>query len=214
MNLKRRNAGQLDASCCPPGEGRRRRGSQLERAIFDAVVAELGDAGYEGLTMEGVAHRAQTGKAALYRRWPSKQALVVDALDATMPCFDETPGTGSVRTDLIELLGRMAVNISSPTGCAMQSVLGNSQCSPSMLGLIRDRVLEPRRRMLIDAVRQGMERGEVRADVAAELAAEVGPSMIVQRYLTEGPPVTHKMAVEIVDEVIMPMLAPRGDHDG
>lgn len=186
----------------------------MERAIFDAVVAELSESGYEGLTMEGVAHRAHTGKAALYRRWASKEALVVDALHATMPCLDEPPDTGSVRADLVELLGRMAVTMSSPTGCAMQSVMGNANCSPSMVGLIRDRVLEPRRQMLVDAVRQGIKRGEVRADVAAELAADVGPSMIVQRFLTEGPPITHRVVVEIVDQVIMPLLEPRGDHDG
>src|SRR5438093_6245104 len=54
----------------------------------------------EGLTMEGVAAGAQTGKAAVYRRWPSKEDLVADALEAGLPRFEEVPDLGSVREDL------------------------------------------------------------------------------------------------------------------
>ena len=56
----------------------RRRGEALERALYEATLAELSDVGYGGLTMEGIAARAHTGKAALYRRWGSKQELVHD----------------------------------------------------------------------------------------------------------------------------------------
>lgn len=63
----------------------RRRGPVLERAILDAALEQLSTVGWNGLTMEGVAAQAQTGKAAVYRRWPSKEDLVADALAAGLP---------------------------------------------------------------------------------------------------------------------------------
>ncbi|MEO7262767.1 MAG: helix-turn-helix domain-containing protein, partial [Jatrophihabitantaceae bacterium] len=58
----------------------RKRGVALERAIKDATLAELACGGYGSVTIESVAARAQTGKASIYRRWPTKQELVLDAL--------------------------------------------------------------------------------------------------------------------------------------
>ena len=63
----------------------RRRGKVLEHAIFEAVLDELVSSGYAMFSMEAVANRAQTGKASLYRRWGSREALVLDALQALLP---------------------------------------------------------------------------------------------------------------------------------
>src|ERR1022692_411234 len=86
---------------CPQRPGTRRRGEQLENAIFDAILGELAEVGYHRLTMEGVAARAGTGKGALYRRWPSRESLVLAALRGRLPSLDEQPDTGSVRGDLV-----------------------------------------------------------------------------------------------------------------
>ena len=67
----------------------RRRGDKLEHALYAAALAELADVGYGRLTMEGIAARARTGKAALYRRWPTKHALVLDALCHALPPLPE-----------------------------------------------------------------------------------------------------------------------------
>ena len=84
----------------------RRRGAVLERAILEAALDQLSTVGWNGLTMEGVAAGAQTGKAAVYRRWPSKEDLVADALQAGLPSLDDVPDMGSVREDLLELCRR------------------------------------------------------------------------------------------------------------
>lgn len=84
----------------------RRRGAVLERAILDAALEQLSTVGWNGLTMEGVAARAQTGKAAVYRRWPSKEDLVADALKAGLPSLTEAPDLGSVRTTCWNCAGR------------------------------------------------------------------------------------------------------------
>lgn len=204
--IKREHQRSTRQMCCPPGT--RRRGETLELAIFDAVIAELADAGYDALTMEGIAARAQTGKAALYRRWPSKKELVLDALQAAMPPIDGPPDTGSVRGDLLALLGRMAKTMSSPTGCAMQYAVGNLKRNPDISQAVYARVIEPRLQLMVDALRRGAGRGEVRPDAVSRLVAEVGPSLIVQKLVRDGPPVTKKTVEAIVDEVVMPMLRP------
>jgi AcrR family transcriptional regulator len=180
----------------------------LEQAIFDAVVEQLGTAGYGGLTMEGVAAAAHTGKAALYRRWPSKEELVIDALQHRMPALDDPPNSGSVRADMLALLGRMARTINSPTGCAIQSVMTESQRDRDFLRLVHTRVIQPRKRMMMDVLRRGAERGEVRPEAISELTAEVGPAMVVYHFLLDGPPVTPRMVKAIVDQALMPMLRP------
>jgi len=191
---------------CPLGT--RRRGEILERAIFDAVLAELAEVGYDALTMEGAAGRAHTGKAALYRRWSSKQALVLDALHRALPPVDDPPDTGSVRGDLLAFLGRMADTINSPTGAAMQAVVGHLKRHPDIAQAVQARVIEPRRRLIMDALRRGADRGEVRPDAVTRLVAEVGPALIVHKFMTQGPPIPKKTVRAIVDEVIMPILRP------
>src|ERR687892_2888452 len=109
--------------CGPPQRRSRRRGETLERAIFDAVLDQLQAVGYVGLTMEGVATCAHTGKAALYRRWPRKEDLVVDALDHALPSIADLPDHGSVRDDLLDLLRQLAAMVNSGTGCAVRCLL-------------------------------------------------------------------------------------------
>lgn len=192
--------------CYPPAT--RRRGEILERAILKAVIDELAETSYDALTMEGVATRACTGKAAIYRRWPSKQELVLDAIHFAMPPMTDPPDTGSVRGDLLVLLGRMAESMSSSTGCAMQYVFSNLKRDPDISEAVYARVIEPRQKMFVEALRRGAERGEVRPDAVSRLVAEVGPSLIVQKFVTEGPPVRSETVEAIIDEVVMPMLRP------
>jgi AcrR family transcriptional regulator len=191
-----------------PCEHRRRRGDVLEQAIYDAVVEQLGTVGYGALTMEGVAGQARTGKAALYRRWPSKDELVVDALQHRMPAVQDPPDTGSVRADVLDVLGRMARALNSPTGCAIQNIMSEAQRDRDFLRLVHSRVIQPRKRMMTDVLRRGAERGEVRADAGSGLLAEVGPAMLIYHFLVEGPPVTPHTVKTIVDQVLVPMLRP------
>ena len=94
----------------------RRRGEELENALLDAAWEELATAGFASLTMESVAARAKTGVAVLYRRWPNKDDLVLAAIDhyrRTHPV--ETPDTGTLRGDLLALLGELQRRRSSFT---------------------------------------------------------------------------------------------------
>ena len=193
---------------CPPPAATRRRGETLEQAIFQAVLDQLQAVGYARLTMEGVAGCARTGKAALYRRWPRKEDLVVDALDHAMPSLTDLPDHGDVREDLLELLRRLAAMVNSGTGCALRCLLAEVDREHPFARLLHERVFAPRKHAFRAVLRRAADRGQLRADTASELVADVGPAMVVQRFLAEGPPVPDDYLVSIVDQVVLPLLRP------
>ena len=188
-----------------PGAPTRRRGDALERAIYDAVFHQLQTVGYSRLTMEGVAGCAQTGKAALYRRWAGKDDLVVDAIDHALPSLADLPDHGDVREDLLR---RMAAMVNSPTGCALQCLLAQADRDHQFSVLLHERVLAPRKGSFLAVLRRAADRGQVRPEAASQLVAEVGLAMVVQRFLVDGPPVPDDYVVSVLDEVVMPLLRP------
>jgi Bacterial regulatory proteins, tetR family len=97
----------------------RRRGRALDEAIYRATLDELAEHGYAKLTMEGVADRARAGKASLYRRWPTRVELVLDAVAHTLPDPLTVPDTGSLR-GWRDRQGRRCAACSA-TSCATRS---------------------------------------------------------------------------------------------
>jgi AcrR family transcriptional regulator len=195
-------------SWVPPHGRTRRRGEILERAIFDAVLDQLQAVGYVGLTMEGVATRAHTGKAALYRRWPCKENLVVDAIEHALPSPTDLPEHGNVRDDLLDLLRRLTAMLNSPAGCALQCLMSETERDEAFARLLHERVKEPRKRMFLDLLARGVARGQVRPAAATQLVAEVGPALVMQRFIADGAPVPDDYVVSVVDDVVMPLLRP------
>ena len=193
---------------CPPQAATRRRGETLEQAIFEAVLDQLQAVGYARLTMEGVAACAHTGKAALYRRWPRKEDLVVDALDHAMPSLAELPDTGSLREDLLVLLRRTAAMANSATGCALRCLLAEVDREHPFARLLHERVFAPRKQAFRAVLERAADRGQVRADTAGQLVADVGPALVIQRFLAEGPPVPDDYVIAVLDEVVLPLLRP------
>jgi AcrR family transcriptional regulator len=193
-----------------PRTSTRRRGDALECAIYEAVFHQLQTVGYTGLTMEGVAACARTGKAALYRRWTGKQDLVVDAIDHALPSLADLPDHGDVRDDLLDLLRRMAGMVNSPTGCALQCLLAEVDRDHQFSALLHERVLAPRKGSFLAVLERAADRGQVRREAVNPLVAEAGLAMVVQRFLVDGPPVPDAYVVSVLDGVVMPLLRPVG----
>jgi AcrR family transcriptional regulator len=186
----------------------RRRGLDLETAILDATLDILAEGGMAALTMEGVAAAAHTGKASVYRRWPSKEDLLVDAMDHALPPIAVPPNTGSVRDDLLAMLRIMLEAVNSRSGCALQAFMFDNSVDKALIQVVKARVMEPRQQMLIDALARGRDRGEVRPNAVELRTAEVGPALIVHQFLMHGPPVQDAFVVDLVDNVLMPLLRP------
>ncbi|MFD0684716.1 TetR-like C-terminal domain-containing protein [Actinomadura fibrosa] len=189
--------------------GTRRRGGALEAAIYEAVFAQLETVGYRGLTMEGVAAAARTGKAALYRRWTSKDALVTDALKHVLPDSPGEPSTGSVRTDLLETLKALRDTLIACRGAAFKVLKEEAEDGKGLLHeVIRERISEPVREMMYRSLVQGAERGEVRPGAVTRRIANVGPALIVYHNLTEGGEIPDDHLASVVDEILMPIVRP------
>ncbi|MGW7350501.1 TetR/AcrR family transcriptional regulator [Streptomyces sp. NPDC054784] len=189
----------------------RRRGAELERAILEAALEQLGTQGWTGLTMEGVAARARTGKAAVYRRWPSKGDLVADALRAGLPELAGPPDHGDLREDLIDLCGRMLDAMYSRSGIALRAILDECDRTEAerFHELVTCGVVEPGKQLIVDILRRGVERGEVREDATGELVADVVPAMMMYRHKVVGAPLDESDIAAMVDQVMLPLLAPR-----
>ncbi|MGW6690259.1 TetR/AcrR family transcriptional regulator [Streptomyces sp. NPDC054961] len=182
----------------------RRRGAVLEKAIFDAVFEELRHVGYGKLSMDGVANRARTGKAGLYRRWSSKETLVLDALRNVLPIPGELPAEGNVRDDVLMLLRCMQTALNSAHGAVLPAAAADIDggCART----VRDCVIQPCREMLSQALERGVGQGDVRAEAVTEMAVGIGPSMLIGRVVTEGAPIPDEYVVSLVDDVLMPLI--------
>ncbi len=196
------------AAARPEGASLRRRGPVLEKAILEATLDQLGSVGWNGLTMEGVAVGAQTGKAAVYRRWPSKEDLVADALQAGLPALDEAPDLGKVREDLYELCRRVRDVMYSKPGFALRAVLHecDAESAERFHDLIVTGVVEPSARLFSEVLQRGIARGEVRADANDDLVLDVIPAMLMYRSkvcASEWPDVE---IADLIDRIMLPLL--------
>ncbi|MEU5111228.1 TetR/AcrR family transcriptional regulator [Streptomyces longwoodensis] len=190
----------------------RRRGAVLERAILDAALEQLGTVGWNGLTMEGVAAGAQTGKAAVYRRWPSKEDLVADALQAALPRLDEAPDLGTVRKDLLALCCTARDAMFSRPGIALRAVI--HECDPAQVErfqtLIFEGVVRPTVELLHQVISRGIERGEVRPDATNGYVFDAVPAMMMYRSKVRGCEWEDQELEEMVDQLMLPLLRPHG----
>ncbi|WP_405790917.1 TetR/AcrR family transcriptional regulator [Streptomyces sp. NBC_00029] len=192
-------------SAASPG---RRRGPELERAILDAALEQLSTVGWNALTMEGVAVGAHTGKAALYRRWPSKADLVADALRTGLPRIGDIPDCGSIREDLRLLCVRMRDVMHSRAGQALRSVL--HECdhmhADRFRGVIWSGVHEPAQHLIRELVGRGIDRGDVRADATGPFVVDVIPAMLMYRAKVCGSEWGDAEIAALIDEVMVPLL--------
>src|SRR5947199_2908056 len=104
-----------------PNRGGRPRDPSRDGVIRAAILRLLADVGYGALTMDAVASEAGVGKATIYRRWRTKQDLVVDTISDLNRAGSITPDTGSVEGDLREMMHQMVAIIAGPTGAATLS---------------------------------------------------------------------------------------------
>ncbi|MFF0225082.1 TetR/AcrR family transcriptional regulator [Streptomyces sp. NPDC004629] len=190
----------------------RRRGAVLESAILDAALEQLSTVGWNGLTMEGVAAGAQTGKAAVYRRWPSKEDLVADALQAGLPRMDEAPDLGSVREDLLALCLQARDAMFSRPGFALRSVIHecDTMQAERFHSVIIGGVVEPAIKLLHEIIIRGIARGEVRPDAANSYVCDAIPAMMMYRTKMCASEWSDRDVQEMIDQLMLPLLRPEG----
>jgi AcrR family transcriptional regulator len=194
----------------------RKRGAALEDAILEAAFAELTEVGYTAFTVEGVAARARTGKASIYRRWPTKQRLVLDTLCTTLPtpaaCGLDLPDLADSVTT-VDALHTVATAIAgvlrSPVGGVVRAVKCEAAVDPALAREVDERFQAPRRAAMLRLLARGVARGEVRPEAVSPLVADVLPAVLFHRSVMLGEDVDEAAAAQIVDEVMIPLVEAR-----
>jgi AcrR family transcriptional regulator len=184
----------------------RRRGAALESAILDAVLAELAEVGYARLSVERVAERAGASKASLYRRWPSKVELVMDAVYHLLPDPASPPDTGSLRGDLLAMMRAVAEQLAGPAGQALGGVLSDALGDPDMARRVRSYARGTSQAGMREIVRRAVARDEVDPAAVTERRLETGHALLRHQFITRGVPIPDHVIVEIADEVMIPLL--------
>jgi AcrR family transcriptional regulator len=186
-------------------EGRRPgrpRSEQAEQAIIDAALELFGERGVEGVCVEAVAARAGVGKATIYRRWSSKEELLLAALGSMKSPMSD-PSTGNVRDDLIELLSILILDVADPRFSRQFAMLhGEGSAYPRILAKYTETVTEPRREVIRTVLRRGISRGELREDLDVDVAMLALTGAVMARGKHDPTPVSPGFAARVVDELL------------
>lgn len=182
----------------------RRRGTQLEAAIFQATWEELEENGYNRLTMENVAARANTSKPVLYRRFSGKGELVLAAIRSRVPTpEEEIPNTGELRADLLAVMENMNRNlkrIGPKTLHGLMVDLGDRSLTDMLFPSGRSH------HTVQTILRRAEERGEVELGRLPLRILALPADLMRHEILMSYEPVSDEAIREIVDEIVLPLI--------
>jgi AcrR family transcriptional regulator len=182
----------------------------VDEAIGAAVVGLLGDVGYDELTMAGVAAAAGVSTATLYRRWRSKEDLVVGVLREST---EDTPipDTGSLLGDCRAVLRLAFTGANQEAARKLSGLITAMNRHPTLADAIRRNLIVPRRAGLKAMLQRARERGEVAADVDDDMVIDLMFGPVYHRLLITGQPSTRRAAdhlAELVTRAVEPPTAP------
>ena len=179
----------------------RPRSEKARKAILGAAAELLLARGLSAVSMDAVAERAGVSKATIYRWWPTKETLALDALytewDTTRPSPRDT---GSLRGDLLAMMRPWARLASSrPYGRVLAALITEAQTDPVFAAVYRQRLLEPRRDQARAVFLRAIERGEIPADTKVEVALDLLYGPLYHRLLHGHAPLNDRFTQDVID---------------
>jgi AcrR family transcriptional regulator len=192
--LRQRSAGRLDRSRDP--------------AILNAALAALTEHGYDATNMDDIAARAGVGKAAIYRRWSSKAALITDTIAYWRPDLltSEAPDTGSLAGDLDALVKRVGRNENDLlTSDVVLRVALEATRDPELATSLDDLTVFRGQRVFSTILAQAAARGEISADRDWSMVADVALAMGLLQVV-RGQTVDAKFVRRVIDNIVLPAV--------
>ncbi|HEX8818038.1 MAG TPA: TetR/AcrR family transcriptional regulator C-terminal ligand-binding domain-containing protein [Terriglobales bacterium] len=175
----------------------RPRSEQARRAIFRSTLKLLRRSSFPDLTIESIAADANVGKATVYRWWPNKGALVVDAFASSAEDELHFPDTGSVYRDLTLQMAQFLGILRSQRGKIVAALLGGGQSDPELLEAFRERFLRPRRQEAYNTLRRAIERGELPASLDLDVLLDTLYGAIYMRLVIQHDELSEAFTTEI-----------------
>ncbi|MFC7791008.1 TetR/AcrR family transcriptional regulator [Streptomyces cinereoruber] len=178
----------------------RRRGTARTDALLQVTLELAAEVGYAGLSIEAIARRAEVGKHTIYRRWPSKAALLMDALHRAWTTDLDHRDTGDVHHDLREQFVRSAAALSEPPiGPVYRAVIAEAQSDPALRAALDERFLHTVEQRTLDRIALGQRTGELRADMDLTFATEILCGGLYYRHLLTTRPVDETAIDNLLD---------------
>lgn len=186
----------------------RRRGAELDAAIFDAVLTELRDVGFADLTVEGVARRAGTSKAVLYRRWSTKLEMVVTALANTNLADITAPDTGTLAGDLRATINEVLERLRAQGREVTLGIMAGAAAdpNPSSLAVLRTKATA----LSAVVIGRARDRGEIGTAPIPTTAATLAFDLLRFRFLMEGT-VSAEAVDDIIENAAVPLIHAHAD---
>ena len=177
--------------------------ARAHKAIIDATLELLRSVRYTDLTMEAIAAKARVGKATVYRWWPSKGAVVAEAIGSTLR-VEDPPETGDFRADLVAALDVSISNYSRSDGAVLIAALVSDLVDdPALLASFLEDFVLPRRRVVTDLIERGIRAGYIAKDRDPELLMDMWAGAVIYRGLMKHLSITDDLATRLVDAVLV-----------
>jgi AcrR family transcriptional regulator len=180
----------------------RPRSEQARQAILYSTLKLLQHTGFPDLTIEAIAAEAGVGKTTVYRWWPTKGALVVDAFASSAEHALHFPDTGSVYRDMSLQMNQFLGILRTRRGRIVAALLGAGQSDPELLEAFRDRFLRPRRQEAYKTLRRGIERGELPKRLDLDLVLDILYGAIYMRFLIRHDELSENYVKEVCRVVL------------
>jgi len=187
----------------------RKRDLTRDPEIMNCALEVLAETGYEGMTVDMVAARAKAGKATIYRRWPSKAELVLDAVACikkadTAP--ERLPDTGTLRGDLVAMIKPHSIEDGERKLQIMAGLASMLTSSPELADAVNAAIINPRAEVNKLFLKRAIDRGEIPPDVDVESLSMVSASMAAHRTLLQRKPIDRAFLISLIDGVILPAV--------
>jgi|SRR5579871_283111 len=183
----------------PPG---RPRSENARQSILRSTLKLLRKSSFADLSIEAIAADARVGKATVYRWWPNKGALVVDAFAASTEDELHFPDSGSVYKDMSRQMIQWLGVLRSPRGCIVRAILAAGQSDRELLEEFRSRLLRPRRQEAYQTLRRGIDRGELPRGLDLDLVLDILYGAIYMRFLIRHDELSERYVEEVCRTVL------------
>jgi AcrR family transcriptional regulator len=195
-------AAAAPARACSPS-----RGTAREQAILDAAMELVAEIGYDQITMDAVATRAQASKATMYRKWPGKAELIFEGLRRICEAEGECiPDTGSLQGDLAAVVAQMSNGIGGDDGAMFLGLLEAFRADGTLRGLFNDKVMRRSGDTAAILLSRAADRGEAVRDVDGPKVIQLAFAQLFMTTLLSGTPPTAADQRCLVDDVLLPLL--------
>jgi len=184
----------------------RPRDSSRDTAILSAALELIAEVGYERLSMDAIVCRARVSKATIYRRWPSKGALVAAAVRQRTATVVVPIDEGSLREDLLEVLRVMSANIGNHDMGLLTGIIAGMRTDPELADALRGAALSDKLGLTTSVFERAVARSEPLHAAANLLFHEIAPAVVIYRLLVLGESTDEAFLAHLVDDILLPVL--------